>query len=239
MERKAFFDAIKQGDRAAVERALAADPAMAAARDESGLSAVLTAQYFDEPAIAEILLSQRPVLDVFEAAAAGEVARVRELVEAEPSLVDAFAPDGFQPLGLAAFFKRPDVVRLLLERGADASTASRNGLAVTPLHSAVADAGAGTPVARMASIEITRALLDAGAPVNARSAQDGTALHTAAFGGHRAIVELLLEKGADPAAKTAAGKTPADVARERGHAEIAQLLETRSARAGDPRPERT
>lgn len=217
MERKAFFDAIKQGDRAAVERALAADPAMAAARDESGLSAVLTALYFHEPAIADLLLSHRPSLDVFEAAAAGDAERVRELVDADPSLVNAFAPDGFQPLGLAAFFKRPDVVRLLLERGADATTASRNGLAVTPLHSAIADE---------ASIEITRTLLAAGAPVNARSAQDGTALHTAAFVGHRAIVELLLEKGADPAARTTAGKTPADVARERGHAEIAQLLET-------------
>lgn len=218
MERKAFFEAIKRGDRSAVEKALAADPGMAAARDENGLSALLIALYFHEPAIADLVLSHRPALDVFEASAAGDVARVHELVDGDPSLVNAFAPDGFQPLGLAAFFKRADVVRLLLERGADATAASRNGLAVTPLHSAVADD---------ASIEITRSLLAAGAAVNARSAQDGTALHTAAFVGHRAIVELLLEMGADPAAKTSAGKTPADVARERGHAEIARLLEAR------------
>lgn len=212
-----FLDAVKKGDRAAVERMLDADPSLVSAKDESGTSAVLLAHYYGKPEVAAALLSHAPQLDVFEAATAGDAARVRELVDADRSLVDAVARDGYSPLGLAAFFKRTDVVKAPLERGAKPSVSSRDqGFA--PLHSAVAtDAGAATA-------EIVRLLLEAGADPNAKSHEGGTPLHSAAFTGDLEIAELLLAYGADPNATDPKGLTPLDVARDRRNVEVAALL---------------
>lgn len=213
-----LFAATKKGDLATVERLLGSDPGLASAREEGGVSAVLTSLYHGQPAIATRILAEHPALDVFEAAATGELDRVRALTEADRSLVNAIGSDGFTPLGLAAFFRAPDVVRLLLERGADPSLAARNRLAVTPLHSAVATDAA--PV----DVSIVRMLLKAGAPVNVPHLGGGTPLHTAAFVGDPEVLRMLLDRGADPRLTTADGKTAIDIARERGHAEAAALL---------------
>lgn len=213
-----LFPAIRKGDTATVERLVAREPSLAMACEEGGTSALLTAYYHGHPDVADILLRYDPPLDVFEAATAGRIDTVREILDRDPSLVNAFAADGFHPLGLAAFFRRLDVLRLLLERGADVAAPARNGLAVTALHSAVATDAA--PVDH----RVVRTLLDAGAPVNAPHRGGGTPLHTAAFTGDVAVARMLLERGADPTARTDDGKTPLDVARERGNA-VASLLE--------------
>src|SRR5207247_1948981 len=130
------------------------------------------------------------------------------------------SPDGYSALGLAAFFKRRDVVRYLLESGADPRPASRNG-GFTPLHSAVAtDAGS-------ADVEIVRMLLDKGADPNARSQSGSTPLHTVAFTGDRANLELLMKHRADPSIRNNDGKRPQDIATELGHADAARALTSR------------
>jgi uncharacterized protein len=216
-----LFTAIKGGDAAAVERLLERDRTLMDARDEKGLSPLLVALYYGEPDIATAILARRPKLTVFEAAAAGDTARVREIVGRDRAQANAVAPDGFSPLGLAAFFKRREVVRYLLDAGADLRLASRQG-GFTPLHSAVAtDAGA-------VDIEIVRLLLDKGADPNAKGQSGSTPLHTVGFTGDRASLELLLKHRADPEIKNNDGKTPADLARERGHQEISDLLVTRA-----------
>ena len=132
------------------------------------------------------------------------------------------SPDGYSPVGLAAFFRRSDVAAYLLERGADPRPASRQG-GFTPLHSAVAtDAAA-------ADLELVRRLLDAGADPNARSASGGTPLHTAAFTGDRRVLDLLLARGGDASIRNEQGNTAADIANQRGHPEMARLLEDRLA----------
>src|SRR5688500_2961042 len=92
--------------------------------------------------------------------------------------------------------QRGDVpaVRQLLRQGADPSAAQGDGL--TALHVA----------AETGQLEIARLLLDAKAPVEARSRIGGyTPLHLAALRGHAAVVSALLAAGADPAAVTTTG----------------------------------
>lgn len=212
-----FFEAVKKGDRATVDQMLEADPSLASAKDASGTSAVLLAHYYGKPEVAAALLSRAPALDVFEAATAGDAKRVSALVDADPSLANAVAGDGYSPLGLASFFKRREVVRALLERGAKPSVPSRDQ-GFTPLHSAVAtDTGA-------ADHEIVRLLLEAGADPNAMSGEGGTPLHSAAYTGDLESAELLLAHGADPNATDPKSHTPLDVARDRRNVEVAALL---------------
>ncbi|HEX2350157.1 MAG TPA: ankyrin repeat domain-containing protein [Ktedonobacterales bacterium] len=212
--RAAFFRAIRAGDRAQVERSLAAQPALSAARDAQGVSAPLVALYHGEPAIATLLAEAGAPLDVFEAAALGRVERLGALLAADPALAHAVAPDGFSPLGLAAFFGQAEAAHRLLEAGADPNRASQNAMRVAPLHSAVA-------AQRLA---ISEELLRHGADVNAAQADDFTPLHEAAQNGQLAMIELLLAHGADPTARKSDGQTPLDVAEAHGQTAAAELL---------------
>jgi ankyrin repeat protein len=212
-----FIAAVKKGDREAVERMLTSDPALVSARDEQGVSAVLLSHYYGKTEVSRVLLARRPELDIFEATTAGDAERVRALLATDRSLANAWSPDGFFPLGLAAFFKRPVVAKILIEYGADPRMASKPA-GFTPLHSAVAD-DTGTDVK-----ELVQMLIDAGADPNARSASGGTPLHTAGFTGNVPVTEMLLAAGADPDATDAKGLTPLDHAREKGHPEVAAIL---------------
>jgi ankyrin repeat protein len=176
-------------------------------------SEVLSALYNGKKDEAERLAAHRP-LNVFEAAALGRLDRLRELLDGDPSLTRAWAPDGHTPLGLAAFFSGPPAMQLLIARGADVRAAARNAMKVEPIHAAVA--------AR--NIESVRLLLDAGADPNARQQVGYTPLMGAASAGRGDLVDLLLRHGADVAAVSEDGKTASDVAREHEHLDLASRL---------------
>jgi uncharacterized protein len=214
-----IHDALRAGDLARVRALVAADRSVASAREADGVSAVLLARYHSNLEALAVLLDAGPELDVFEAAAIGRPPRVRELVDADPDLVGAYAKDGFAPVGLAAFFGHEEIVCDLLARGADSAQWARHEtIRVQPLHAAAANG----------SVGIARSLLDAGAPVNEPQPNGFTALHAAAFHGNVALATLLLDRGAERGATTAEGKTAADIAAERGHPELAALLEPRT-----------
>ena len=91
-----LFTAIKGGDKAAVERLLERDRTLVDARNEQGLSPILAALYRSEDDIAAAILRRGPKLTVFEAAAAGDAARVREIVGRDRAEATAVAPDGLR-----------------------------------------------------------------------------------------------------------------------------------------------
>jgi ankyrin repeat protein len=217
-----LFQAIDAGDVAAVRALVEDEPALASARNEDGLPAVLAALYGHHAEIVDALLAARPELDVFEAAAVGDLERLRALLDADPSQADAYAPDGFFPLALAAFFGQAAAIALLLERGADVGATARNPMRVQALHSAVAGRNA----------EGARLLVEAGADPNVHQHGGWTPLQGAAAHGDRPIVDLLLAHGADRAATNEAGDDAATLARKHGHASLADALA--APQAGHP-----
>lgn len=154
------------------------------------MSELLQAIYQGDQARADELLEADPELDIFEAAAVGRTDRVRELLDQDSSLANAWAQDGFQPLGLASFFAHTETVRLLLERGAEVNSASRNEMKVMPLHSAVATTDPDT------RYETAKLLLERGAEPNARQQDDFTPLMAADQSGDERLVQLLEQHGA-------------------------------------------
>jgi uncharacterized protein len=212
--REELFAAIKEGDQATVERLVAEDRSLVNAQDEQGLSAVMTAAYHQKPEIVALLLKKRAKLNIFEACAVGKVERVKSILKRKPKLLNEFAPDGFQPIGLASFFGHVEVVRFLLESGAEVNTPSQNGLKVTPLNSAAAGR----------HYEIAMLLLERDANPNIRQEADFVPLHSAAMNGQIEMVKLLLQYGADKDLKSLDGKTARDYALENGHKIVAEVL---------------
>lgn len=210
-----LIDAIKARDVDAARAALEADPSESRAAAPEGTSPVCLAIYYGYRDLADAIAAAKGDLDIFEAAILGRTARLGELLDADPSLANAYAADGFYPLGLAAYFKHPAAVRLLLDRGADPNQAARNQVKVTALHAAVSSN----------QVDTATWLLDAGADINARQQMDYTPLMGAAADARVEIIDLLLGRGADRSLKSTDGKTAADIARDRGHATVASRLE--------------
>jgi len=154
------------------------------------------------------------VLTIWEAAALGRDARVRELMRQEPSLANEWTPDGWTPLMLAAFFATASTVRLLLDHGAEIDVSARNAMKVQPLHAAVG-------ARNRDSVEL---LLDRRADPNARQQIGYTPLMGAASAGREDLVLLLLSRGADASLVSEDGKTAESIALEHGHTSLAERL---------------
>ena len=186
-----------------------------------GTTALLYACYLGRRDVAQAIARYRRALDVFEAAALGDVPALASILEENPAAADMLAPDGFHPLGLACFFGQAEAATLLVSRGADVALASANSSHVTPLHSAVAAGDA----------KIAGLLLAKGASVDTRQQGGFTALMAAARKGDAALVELLLDHGAEPGLLDESGHRAADHAAQAGHAALAERLDLLSARA--------
>ena len=209
-----FFEAIRRGERAQVDQMLRANHALLEAQTPDGLSPVLVAVYHQEAEIATYLADRKVMLTIFEACATGRITHVIRLLAREPALVASYSSDGFQPLGLAAFFGHEEVVQYLLAAGAPVNAPSTNPMKVMPLHSAAA--GRHTEIARL--------LLAAGADPNTRQAGGFSALHSAAQNGQVEMVQLLLFHGADLQIRNDLGQTALDLAHAQGHEQAAELL---------------
>ena len=199
-----IFDVIRAGDRARLEALLASDAALVNTRNENGHSPLLIAQYHHKHDLVAVLLAAGPDLDIFDAASVGRTERVAQLLDADPSLVNAYSGDEFFPLGLAAFFGYPETVRLLLARGADVTQVARNPMKIQAIHAAVAGR----------SRDAIHAIVEAGAPINAKQHLGWAALHEAVHQENLELTRYLLAHGADPKQQNDAGKSAIGLAAE-------------------------
>jgi len=156
------------------------------------MSDVLEAVYRGDREEAERLAAGRD-LDVFEASALGRTERVRELLDTDPSLVDAYGDDGFHPVGLASFFGHVDTARLLFERGADANQLARNEHIQTAAIHAAAAAEAKDEDTRY---ELVKLALEHGADPNLEQGGGFRAIDAARQNGDTRVEQLLREHGA-------------------------------------------
>jgi ankyrin repeat protein len=213
-----FFEAIRQGDQTAVDKALAAKPALLRARDKLGRSPIMAAAYDGQLRLAERLAARVAAgpggLSLFEAASVGDVETVRRLVERSRTAAEDRTDDGYTALHLAAWFGRLEVARVLLEHGADPNAVALNESRGTPLHSAVASRHR----------DVASLLLALGASANVVQHGGWTPLHAAAGHGDDAIASLLLLRGADPTRASDDGRTAIDMATEGGYGALAELL---------------
>ena len=218
-ENKALFEAIRAGDLAAVKSLVGADPSLASARNDSGVSGVLTAVYTGRQEIRDYLIASGAVLELHDAAAVGNLGRVRELVERHGSQANSYSPDGFPVVALAAFLGHLEIVEYLAARGADIDAVATNGSGYNGLTGAVTSGHAA----------VVQWLLEHGANSNYRYSAGYSPLLAAAANGRLDIAKLLLAHGADRHATTNDGKSALDLANERDHPQVAALFQARAA----------
>jgi ankyrin repeat protein len=211
-----LFDAIKAGKADEVRSLVQQNPSLKQARDASGASAILVAAYNMKPDVVNALLELGAPVDIFEASVLGKVDRIQEILKSNPKRVTEYAPDGFTPVALAAFFGQPAAVKALIAAGADVNAAAKNALKVAALHAAVAGG----------KLDIVKVVLEAGADPNAQQQAGFRPIHEAGTKANRALAELLIAHGADPTLASDDGKSAIDLARDKGHAEFADWLAT-------------
>ena len=150
----------------------------------------MQALYAGDAEAARAALPPDGELDVFHAAAFGRVERLREILDADPGAAQAWSPDGFTALHLAAFTDSEEAARLLVGSGADLEARSRHETitGVRPLNTC----------AFARAHRVARVLLEAGANPDGEGEQGFTPLMAAREHEDEAMERLLVEHGATP-----------------------------------------
>lgn len=173
-----IFDLVDADDGEGIRALLAGKPEAATTRDENGISPLLRACYRGSGAAFEAIRATVPPTDPWDRLAAGES-------EGLPT-PDAWSPDGFTPLHLAAFAHNDGAARSLLASGADPDAISRASFArVTPL---------GT-CAFTGATEVARVLLAHGADPSLTGERGGLPADNARANGYDELAALLESAG--------------------------------------------
>ncbi len=152
---------------------------------------------------------------LIDAAKKHDFKQLQELLEKEG---DVNANSGGTALMWASYEGQLDMVRLLLEKGADINFKGNNG-GTALMYACVK----GDP-------EIVKLLLENGADVDAKDGSLMTALMWASYEGRPDVLRMLLEKGADINPKNQKGFTALGLASEKSHLKVAELLREQGAK---------
>jgi uncharacterized protein (TIGR02145 family) len=131
--------------------------------------------------------------EIHDAAAAGDVNKVRALLEADPTALDSEVDRGYTALQMACsggpptWTKQVAVANFLIDKGANVNARSHSGY--TALHRASSGP--------RQDLNLVRRLLEEGADVSAQGPNGRTPLSSAAQSGNVAVAKLLIAHGAD------------------------------------------
>jgi ankyrin repeat protein len=224
----ALVDAVKSGDKAAIETLLARKTDVNSSEPD-GSTALHWAVHRDDLPTADLLIrsganvratNRYGVTPLSIAATNGGAAMIERLLAAgaDPNTT---LPDGETVLMTAARTGKPDAVKTLLAHGAQVNArepgkaqtalmwaaAENNATVVKVLAEAGGDIHARSKTAaftplmfavRGGHLETTSALLDVGADVNATLPDGTSALLVAVINAHYELAALLIDRGADP-----------------------------------------
>lgn len=146
-----------------------------------------------------------------------DVAQVRQLIAQR---VNVNEPDsgGDLPLIMAAYLGHAEIVRLLLDAGADVKAVDP-GMKATALHAA----------AYAGRTEAAQLLIDAGVEIDKQGPKNGyTALHDAIWQNNIDTARVIIQAGADLTLRSHENQTPLEMARARKRKEIAAMIELKS-----------
>jgi ankyrin repeat protein len=125
--------------------------------------------------------------DMIKSAKNGNTAKMAELLDSDPSLINARDSDGSSPLHCAAWKGHVEAVALLLQRGADVADENQNGhWGGTALHAA----------AHGNQRAVAEVLIKHGADVNKISFKGSTPLQDTFAHNATAVAKLLRANGA-------------------------------------------
>lgn len=206
-----IHEAAKKGDLEKIKALLEKDPGLLNVLSPVGLTPLHSAAGYGQVDAAAYLIKKGAALDIkdnalrtplFHAVYRGHRDMVKLLLEkgASHDLKDNL---GYSPLRWAAINGQIDIIDALVAKGAKLT-----------LYEAAASGYK----------KMVEQLIAAGASLDSRAKNGGTALHWAVANRQKEIVELLLAKGAGINLKTKDNETALDLASERGFDEIAQLL---------------
>ena len=151
---------------------------------------------------------------LMQAVEADKVATVRRLI-ADGVNVNELDAGGGAPLVMAAYLGHTEIVRLLLEAGADVAAVDPD-MRATALHAA----------AYAGRTEAARLLIAHQIDLNKQGPKNGyTALHDAIWQNHEATARVIIAGGANLSLRSHTGETPLEFARAQGRTQIAAMIE--------------
>lgn len=213
-----IFDMLAKGELSELATALETDPSLAASKHASGASLLAWAFYVGQPGAVTLIRPHLGALSPHDAIIVGDADRLRDSIAAGWD-ANTLSPDGFTPLGLAAFFNRPEIFDVLLPLTRDVNEKAKNPQQVAAIHAATA----------MRAVDLVEKLLLAGADPDLTQSDGFTPLHAAAQHGDTRTAGLLLLAGADSGLRNAKSEDAAHFARAAGHEWLANRLEALAA----------
>jgi ankyrin repeat protein len=153
---------------------------------------------------------------LMKAVNSNDAAAVRKLI-AQGANVDELEPNGDAPLVMAAYLGHTEIVRLLLEAGADVKAVDP-GMKATALHAA----------SYAGRTEAAKLLVQYGIEIDKQGPYNGyTALHDAIWQNNVDVAQVLIDAGADLTHKSHSGETPLDFARSKRASKIVAMIEAK------------
>jgi ankyrin repeat protein/mono/diheme cytochrome c family protein len=220
----ALIAVVRAGNRAEIERQIAASPEALKGMDEGGSTALHHAAGYGPIGNLQLLIEKGADINAKNRRrstplhwAIHDQAKVRLLLS-KGADVNARQAQGRTPLYLAAMLGNGvPTMRLLLTSGADPNLVSANGQ--TPLMMA----------AQRGNVEGTQLLIEKGADVNSKDGAGETALMFASGSSNAGAVRLLIEKGADVKVRSKRNETALGFAATSGVQASVEMLVAKGA----------